>query len=338
MMLLKKSLFLSLLFVLLLTISCRTADGTMAEKKTIADHYGLIHVKGNKIVDKNENPVALHGMSLFWSQWGGKFYNKNCIQWLRDDWRCTVIRAACGVGKDGYLDNPEEEFTKVKTVVDACIALGIYVIVDWHDHNAENHLEQSKTFFKKIALQYGNTPNIIYEIYNEPLRVSWSEVVKPYAESVIKVIRQYDHDNLIIVGTPMWSQDVDSAALSPVTDTNVAYAYHFYTSEKWHKQGLRDKAIAALQNGAALFVTEYGISEASGAGKIDDEETGRWLSFVDSLKLSSCNWSIIDKDETSAALKPGADSTGSWSEHDLSESGKFIRNRIRTMDRSILNK
>jgi len=72
------------LAVLILVFSCNSPNSGIVrntqDKKTIVDYFGLIHVKGNKIVDKNENPVALHGMSLFWSQWGGTFYNESCVR------------------------------------------------------------------------------------------------------------------------------------------------------------------------------------------------------------------------------------------------------------------
>jgi endoglucanase len=300
--------------------------------QTIVKHFGRLQVKGSTIVDQRGAPVALHGMSLFWSQWGGGFYNADCIRWLRDDWKCTVVRAVCGVHSDGYLGNPEAELAKISRVIDACINLGIYVVVDWHDHNAENHLQQSSEFFRTIAQKYGSDPNIIYEIYNEPLKVSWKNIVKPYAEEIIKVIRQCAPDNLIIVGTPNWSQDVDVSADVPIFDANIAYAFHFYSSDRWHKQNLRDKVISALKKGLPIFVTEYGISEANGNGAIDTEETAKWFSFVDLYKLSTCNWSVIDKNETSAALIQGANPNGSWVDSDLSASGKIIRNRIRNLN------
>jgi len=320
--------------------SCKSTDSGILQQtqgeKTVVESIGLVQAKGNRIVDKNGDPVALHGMSLFWSQWGGSFYNENCVRWLRDDWRCTIVRAACGVESAGYLASPQVELAKVTTVIDACIKLGIYVVVDWHDHNAQNHLEEAKGFFKTIAQKYGDQPNVIYEVFNEPEQVSWSGVVKPYAEAVRSVIRQYDPDNLIVVGVPTWSQDVDIAAKAPIVDNNTAYALHFYTST--HRQALRNKAMAAMNSGVALFVTEYGISEASGNGIIDSAETAAWLSFLDQYTLSSCNWSIMDKDETSAALKPGASPGGSWKDTDLSVSGTFIRNRIRTMNQDLFNR
>ena len=122
----------------------------------------------------------------------------------------------------GYLANPDREKAKVTAVIDACIELGLYVIIDWHDHHAHEHEAESIAFFKEIATSYGDEPNIIYEIYNEPEQVSWTNVIKPYAQEVINEIRAIDPDNIIIVGTPTWSQDVDVAARDPLDFTNIA--------------------------------------------------------------------------------------------------------------------
>ena len=45
-----------------------------------------------------------------------------------------------------------------------------------------------------------------YELYNEPLNRSWDNELKPYAEFVGGKIRAIDPDNLIIMGTPNWTQ------------------------------------------------------------------------------------------------------------------------------------
>ena len=48
-------------------------------------------------------------------------------------------------------------------------------------------------FFKEIASQYGRTPNVIYEIMNEPNgSLSWQTDLKPYAEKMVNVIRAID--------------------------------------------------------------------------------------------------------------------------------------------------
>lgn len=276
------------------------------------------------MVNQNDNPVALRGMSLFWSQWMGKYYNYDCIKWLRDDWNCDVIRAALGIGSDsGYLAFPDIEMKKITEVIDAGIELGIYVVVDWHSHFAERSTDAAVIFFSKIAEEYGGYPNIIYEIYNEPLIVSWDTIIKPYSETVIAAIRKFDPDNIIIVGTPRWSQDVDVAAKNPIAGRNIAYAFHFYAST--HKQNFRDKCQVAIDSGLALWASEFGTCFSDGDGDINYEELTAWMNFMNKYKISWCNWSVADKPETSSILKPNADPRGGWSTDMLTESGILIR-------------
>ncbi len=294
--------------------------------KGVAD-YGQLSVSGNKILDKNGKPVQLRGMSLFWSQWIGKYYNEETVKWLKTDWKCNVIRAAMAVESGGYLTNKAAEKAKVYAVVDAAIKEGVYVIVDWHDHKGEDHLESAKEFFGELAKKYGDYPNLIYETYNEPLNVSWRNVLRPYHEAVIAEIRKYDSDNLVICGTRNWSQNVDDVIGYKLADKNTAYTLHYYAAT--HKQGLRDIAKRALDSDVPLFVTEYGTSEASGDGSLNSDEADKWWAFLDQYKISHCNWSIADKVELAAALRPNASTQGGWRLSDLTESGRMVRTEIR---------
>lgn len=322
---------LFLFYALLMSCTSESSPKPLVSPRSIdvsaVEYYGQLQVKGNKIVDKNGSPVQLRGMSFFWSQWIGKYYTSQVVKWLKDDWHCNVVRAAMAVEEGGYLTNPALEKQKVIEVVDAAIEHGLYVIIDWHDHHAEKHTKESKAFFAEMAKRYGDKPNIIYETFNEPLQVSWSDVLKPYHQAVIDTIRQHDSDNLIICGTSTWSQDVDIAANNPLVGTNIAYTLHFYSGT--HKQGLRDKATAALNKGVALMVTEFGTTDASGDGAVNKTETATWWKFLDDNNLSWCNWSVADKVEASAVLKPGASATGGWSETQLTESGLFVRKEIK---------
>jgi endoglucanase len=303
--------------------------------QTIVEQYGQLSVQGNQIVDKDNIPVQLRGMALYWSQWKGQFYNSACIQWLRDDWQCTVVRASMAVEAGGYLTNPDVEKNKVDSVVNASINLGIYVIIDWHDHNAQRHRTQAQNFFVEMAKEYGNYPNVIYEPFNEPLNtVSWADSIKPYLEAVIDSIRQYDPDNLIVCGSKTWSQDVDEASNNPIIGSNIVYSLHFYAAT--HKQWLRNKATTALNNGIALFATEYGTTTSSGSGVVDTAETRRWWKYLDQRKISHCNWSVADLTETSAALIPGASPNGGWDADMISFSGNFVRSMLLSPPDSVI--
>jgi endoglucanase len=298
-----------------------------AHSETVVEKHGQLRVQGNRIVDQKGVPVQLRGMSLYWSQWIPKYYNAATVQWLRDDWKITVIRAAMAVKPDGYEKNPAVERDKVIAVVDAAIKLGIYVIIDYHAHTAHENRAQAQAFFADMARRYGSTPNVLYEPYNEPLDVSWEKVLKPYHEAVIDSIREHDPDNIVIVGTRNWSQQVAEAAASPIKRSNVAYTLHFYANT--HGQWLRDQAQAALNAGAALFVTEYGTTDATGDGAVNEAATRQWWAFLDKNFIGHLNWSVADIAESSAALKSGASAEGGWPVSQIKASGLLVRDELR---------
>uniref|UniRef100_A0A914CKY1 Glycoside hydrolase family 5 domain-containing protein n=1 Tax=Acrobeloides nanus TaxID=290746 RepID=A0A914CKY1_9BILA len=262
--------------------------------------YGRLAVSEKGIVSAaTGQPVQLRGMSLFWSQWMGQFYNADTVQALKCSWNTNVVRAAMGVEQDGYLSNPERELQKVFSVVDAAIANGMYVIVDWHDHNAINHQSQA-----------------------------------PYHEAVIAAIRANDPDNIIVVGTPNWSQYVDEAANDPITNyKNIAYTLHYYAGT--HKQDLRNRATAALNKGLPLFVTEYGTVNADGGGAVDTNESNLWWNFLDENQISYVNWALDDKDEGSAALIPGTTSQQVGDDSRLTASGRFVKDKYKSQNNGV---
>ena len=140
--------------------------------RTPVEQHGHLSVSGHRIIDARGRAVSLAGLSLFWSNsgWGGDaFYNVETVRWARDDWGAQVIRAAMGVeGDGGYLEDRSNE-AKVEAVVRAAVHAGVYVIIDWHSHHAEEHQAEAVDFFVRMARKFGHLPNVIYEVYNEPL-------------------------------------------------------------------------------------------------------------------------------------------------------------------------
>lgn len=307
------------------------ACGSGGGSQTPVETHGALAVNGNRVVAESGSPFSLAGSSFFWSNngWGGeRFYNADVVEWLKTDWKTSIVRAAMGVeDAGGYISDPTGNKQKVKTVVDAAIDRGLYVIIDWHSHHAENYQSQAISFFEEMAVTYGNTPNVIYEIYNEPQQQDWNTVIRPYAQAVADAIRAIDPDNLIVVGSSTWSQDVDIAATNPVSGSNIAYSLHFYAGT--HGQWNRDKAIAAMNNGAAIMVTEWGTVNANGDGTVAYDETNNWMDFLQDYNISHCNWAVNDKDEGASIVNPGASTTGGWAASDLTASGTFVRDIIR---------
>ncbi len=311
--------------------SKKPASATSAQNGSVSAN-GQLKVIGTNLCNSDDNPIVLHGISTAGIAWFPDLATKEFMQTLHDEWATTVFRIAMYSfeGNDSYINNPEWNKKKVCSLIDAAIELDQYVIVDWHilaDGNPQTYQKQAIEFFTYIASRYAKVPNILYEICNEPNGgVSWSNNIKPYAEAVIPVIREYSPEAVILVGTPTWSQDVDAAAADPLSFDNVMYSLHFYAGT--HKQWLRDKANTALKKGLPLFVTEWGTTDASGNGAVDKASTLEWLDFLDQNQISWCNWSLCNKAESSALLKPSAGTTGAIPESSLTESGAFVKEQL----------
>jgi endoglucanase len=319
----------SLLFVFLIIIVIGlTINGTMIfGASSVVSQNGQLKVVSGQLCNSGGSAIQLKGMSSMGLQWYP--WSAGTVKNLVDTWGVTVVRAACYVTEGGYLSDPTGMTNKVKTVVDAAIANGIYVIVDWHtlsDTDPNTNLSSAKTFFQNITSAYGTRANVIYEICNEPNGSTTWAMIKTYANAIIPVIRANAPNSVIVVGTPTWSQDVRSAADSQLTYGNICYTLHFYAGT--HGQSLRDAGNYAISKGAAIFVTEWGTSQASGSGGVYETETRQWVEWMNSKKISWCNWSLCPKDETSAALTSSASIDGPWSDSVLSTSGKLVKSLI----------
>ncbi|SDL18894.1 glycoside hydrolase family 5 protein [Siphonobacter aquaeclarae] len=312
-----------IVFFILLSIS--------AFAQTPVRRHGALRVESGRIVDQHGVPPQLRGISFSWSVWGGrKYYSPKVVDWLVKDFKTSLVRVSMAIEpKNGYLSDPEGQKKTVLPVIDRAVKKGIYVLIDWHDHHAEKNQEASRLFFAEMAKRYKGVPNVIYEIWNEPDHQSW-EVIKAYAEVIIAEIRKHDPDNLIVVGSPRWDQDVDIAAASPIEGyRNIAYSFHFYASDSSHQEKLRAKAEKAMAAGLALFVTEWGVGESNGDGIFDPEKTQTWYDWMEQHRLSWANWNITDKKETTALLQPGAPADGKWKEDELTPAGRYIRTQLR---------
>ncbi|ADU31613.1 carbohydrate-binding domain-containing protein [Evansella cellulosilytica] len=320
------------------------------------------------LVDKNNNPIQLRGMSTHGLQWFGEIVNENAFAALADDWGSNMIRLALYVGENGYATRPEL-INKVYDGIDLAIENDMYVIVDWHVHAPGDPRADvysgAEEFFLTIAEKYPNNPNILYELANEPSsnnnggpgitndEAGW-EAVKEYADPIVEALRNSGNadDNIIIVGSPNWSQRPDLAADNPIDDHHTMYTVHFYTgthngtNDSYPEETPSDKrsnvmanAKYALDNGVAVFATEWGVSEANGDNGPYLNEADIWLNFLNKNNISWANWSLTNKNETSGSftpfqlnvseatpLDPGDGQV--WTKEQLSLSGEYVRSRI----------
>lgn len=309
------------LAMLCISVSCQAATGP--------SEAGALHVEGTKLIDKNGTPIQLKGLSTHGIAWFPQYINEAAFKEFHEDWNANVIRLAMYTAESGgYCTDGDQENLKqlIRDGVRYAIEQDMYVIVDWHvlnDQNPLNNIEYAKTFFAEMTAEFGDTDYILYEICNEPNGGTSWEDIKVYAEEIIPIIRENDPDAIIIVGTPNWSQYVHQATSDPITDyENVMYALHYYAAT--HKEDLRQNMQDAVRMGLPIFVSEYGICDASGNGSIDVEQANLWIDAMDELGISYVCWNISNKNETSAIFRSDCTKVSGFTEADLSESGAWL--------------
>lgn len=292
------------------------------------------------IVDKNGKPFQLRGASTHGMHWGEMtpYVNKGAFQSLRDEWGVNMIRLVSYVTQGGYTQGSQTTLDNaIQTGVKAATELGMYAIVDWHIH-AENPWDtesSAEAFFTKYAKMYANNNNVIYEICNEPTGVSWydgsGKDLYSYCKKIAAIIRQYDKDALIVCGTNNWSQDVEDVVKKPLKNdgfSNILYTFHFYSGS--HYESLMNKVKTATAAGTPIFVTEFGICDASGNGGYDTANADKWIALCDQYNISYACWSLCNKNESASYLLPGCSKTaGGWTASDLSTTGIWLVNTYR---------
>ncbi|MBR4822065.1 MAG: glycoside hydrolase family 5 protein [Bacteroidales bacterium] len=313
----------------ILIASCMTLAIGCASHK--APKLPALYVEGTQLMADGK-AVTMRGVSFGWHNIWPRFYNKEAVKHLHDDWGVPVFRAAIGADdhakadnpgiRGGYMGEPEFALECLYNVVDGAIECGAYVIVDWHSHIL--HTAEAKEFFTKVATRYADSPNVIYELYNEPVNDSWPEL-KAYAEELIPVIDSISTVHpLILMGCPHWDQDIHLPAEDPITSyDNLMYTVHFYAAT--HKDYLRERSDAALAAGIPIYLSECAACEATGDGPVDAESWQAWSDWATSRGISMLTWSISDKAETCSMFTPEASSEGPWADDVIKPWGIIVK-------------
>ena len=312
-----------------------SSEALSVDASTPYGQHGALHVENGKLTDENGNTVQLYGMSTHGIAWFPQYINYDSFRTLRDDWNTNCIRLAMYTAEyGGYCAGGDKEQLKqlVKDGVSYATELGMYVIVDWHilsDCDPNQNKDEAIAFFREMAEVFADNDNVLYEICNEPNGGTSWDSIKSYAEEVIPVIRAQKPDAVILVGTPTWSQEIDKTAASPLDDSNVMYTLHFYAGT--HKDDLRNRLETCVQNGLPVFVSEFGMCDASGNGANDFVSTTKWLELLNKYQISFCCWNLANKDESSSVFKASSTALSDWTDDDFNESGRWIRDYFRGM-------
>ena len=148
------------------------------------------------------------------------------------------------------------------------------------------------------------------------------QTVKRYAEEIIPIIREKDPDSVILVGNPDWSKDLRSVAADPLTFDNVMYTLHFYAAT--HGQEYRDMLEQVSSEGLPVFVTEFGVTAASGGLPRDPESADLWIDLLERHHISYCMWALSKANEACSMIRFNVPKYSGFEHDDFSETGLWL--------------
>lgn len=326
-------------------------------------------------------PVQLKGFSSHGLQWSGAANVTSAnVKFMKEQWGCNVFRIVVYVNEEGgFFCNPTHLTFHVENAVRWCGENGIYCLIDWHVHNPGNPQDAkyrncplsgndlAATFFHYCAKRFRNQKHVIYELCNEPNSrgevtvVSWRDVIKPYCEEMLCIVRQYDPDVVVVCGTPSWSQrPQDVIGFEPADRSgkcfgNVMYSFHFYAAShndgrktdtdtkfegvdffKLFTDGDAENGVPPILEALPIFVTEWGTTDASGWTNFRPDLADVWMRIFDGdnsagQRVSWCNWSFSAEGGVCAALKWNCGNMYDASSAILSDSGRYVVGKIMKM-------
>ena len=294
-------------------------------------YNGNLSVNGRNLVNKKGNPIALRGMSVGNSiNLDEKYANSESFAALKA-WGTNVVRLPINVvtnnSNHGYADYKEELMPKLFNLIDACIDLDMYAIVDWHVLSEKNPLlnkDYAIEFFTAVATAYKDYPNVIYEIANEPYS-AWQDMVD-YSNEIIPIIRAIDPDSLILVGGVNGS-DTD---ITLIDYENIMFVPHIY----FFSGDSINKILSYIENDIPIFVTEFGTTTSVDWSLPDPaapvyfaaDYSDRLMYFFNRYNISWTNWSIGDGDGYPIVKKKQWDNA--LADDILSPNGAYIKSIV----------
>ena len=323
----KKIIIWFLLYTLF--VSASMAQNPVAEN-------GQLQVIGHQLCNEQGKPCQLRGMSMF-----GLMHMPECVTFqsfrlLKEEWNANVVRVPVLMANysnpNNYNQNPEWNNALIDSTLKWSVRLGIYCIIDWHNDrygspDNSNH-KGADAFFKLMSTKYAGKKNVIYELFNEPYgeTVTW-DTIASYANRIMPIIRKNDPKAMILIGTPVWDQKLETVDISKLNDyKNVMFTFHFYATS--HKSLY--PMFASQIHRIPVFVSEWGTCESSGMGSLDTATSSLYLNTMkqsihkkDTVTVSWCNFSYGDKAESTSVLKPHSCSDGLW--NNTTPGGEFIR-------------
>jgi endoglucanase len=217
-------------------------------------------------------------------------------------WYPTVLRIAIYPADSPDVRSPStfqagsDDFYNqlLRPVVDHCKDKGVYAILDWHYiDDTTQHRQTTEQFWRYVSAKFAGDSHVLFELYNEPINNGdWSSV-RVDMQSWYDLVRQSAPDNLVLVGTPNWCQNVGPTADNPVDGTNIAYVAHMYPMH-WKSQDLRNQITTAAAK-HPVFMSEWGFqpnAPGDSTGIVDGTATSYGNPFKEFVEQNKTSWTV----------------------------------------------
>jgi len=237
-----------------------------------------IKVDDNRFVNSRGETIILRGVNssdpdklVKDDMWTDRYFKEIAA------WGANVVRFP--VHPAAWRSRTPETYLQL---LDQGIALAkknnLYVIIDWHSiGNLRQHLfqnpmydttiDETYDFWRTIARRYAGEPTVAcYELYNEPTisgrqfgRMTWAQW-KVLQENMIRVIRVWDTETVILCAGFDWAYDLTPVKSSPIEGENIAYVSHPYPQKReqpWEEKWEADWGFVA--DTYPVILTEIGF-------------------------------------------------------------------------------
>jgi endoglucanase len=291
---------LRLLPLALLLVALLASATLLPTRVAQAINTPWLSVSGRFIKDPSGNNVVLRGVSLTdVSVANSRPRNaRQLIDMATDNangWFARVVRLPVYPDaidmQPGWNANPDAYFNNhLNPAVQECIARQIYCIIDWHyirDYNSSAVDTSTRNFWTFMAPKYRDVPNVIYELYNEPINPDNWSTWKTTAQPWVNIIRAAAPNNLILIGGPRWSQNVAEAASNPFTGGNIAYVAHIYPQHGG--QSTWDAWFGNSSSTVPYFITEWGWQQG-GTIPTSGTQSGYGVPFSNYMESKGVSW------------------------------------------------
>ena len=303
-------------------------------------YHGKLYKNGKYLVDLEGKQVEIRGIGTHHLlQFKNlhtkecletlKYYGINCIR-LSAYLKTQLFNASNNEYAKGYVDSIAETRAHIEEIVSYCVELGLYVILDWHMHATNSYADMYETeaidFFTYYSDKYKDTPNVFYELANEPYSITATELIT-FISKVRPVILANNPTAIMLCGNAKEGIETFYTKLVAAGYTDIFVCPHSYG------ESVKVQYSKWFNNGYPLFVSEWGNSNGFGDGEGNDAATTDLLEWLHETGVGTCFWKYTDQTMTTSILKNRDGLIGNpyykyggFTEEDLSYNGKLYLN------------